>query len=122
MLSFAYGRDAPLVDTNVRRVLGRVFLGPRRLRRLRGDRAIWGSGGGDPAPGPGVRLQSGADGLRRHVVHAARAALFPLPDAELLCQLSAGHAIVSVASTPAFGCAMSAGPGALHEIGLACPP
>ena len=26
----------PIVDTNVRRVLGRVFLGPRRLRRLRG--------------------------------------------------------------------------------------
>jgi A/G-specific adenine glycosylase len=41
ILSFAYRRDAALVDTNVRRVLGRVFLGPRRLRRLRGDRAIW---------------------------------------------------------------------------------
>jgi len=40
ILSFAYRRDAALVDTNVRRVLGRVFLGPR-LRRLRGDRAIW---------------------------------------------------------------------------------
>ncbi len=41
ILSFAYRRDAALVDTNVRRVLGRVFLGPRRIRRLRGDRAIW---------------------------------------------------------------------------------
>ena len=41
ILSFAYRRDAALVDTNVRRVLGRVFLGARRLRRLRGDRAIW---------------------------------------------------------------------------------
>ena len=35
ILSFAYRQDAALVDTNVRRVLGRIFLGPRRLRRLR---------------------------------------------------------------------------------------
>jgi A/G-specific adenine glycosylase len=41
ILSFAYRRDAALVDTNVRRVLTRVFLGPRRAGRLRGDRAIW---------------------------------------------------------------------------------
>jgi A/G-specific adenine glycosylase len=42
MLSFAFRRDAAVVDTNVRRVLGRVFLGPRRLARLRGQKAIWG--------------------------------------------------------------------------------
>jgi A/G-specific adenine glycosylase len=41
MLSFAFGRDTAVLDTNVRRVLGRVFLGPRRFRRLRGDRALW---------------------------------------------------------------------------------
>jgi A/G-specific adenine glycosylase len=41
ILSFAYGRDEPILDTNARRVLGRVFLGARRLRRLRGDRALW---------------------------------------------------------------------------------
>ena len=41
ILSFAYRQDAALVDTNVRRVLGRVFLGPRRLGQLRGDGAIW---------------------------------------------------------------------------------
>ena len=28
--SFAYGQDAAILDTNVRRVLGRVFVGPRR--------------------------------------------------------------------------------------------
>ena len=39
ILSFAYGQDAAVVDTNVRRVLGRVFLGPRR--RSRGDGAMW---------------------------------------------------------------------------------
>jgi A/G-specific adenine glycosylase len=38
---FAYGRAVPIVDTNVRRVLGRVFLGPQRLRRLRGQKTMW---------------------------------------------------------------------------------
>jgi A/G-specific adenine glycosylase len=41
ILAFAHGRDAALVDTNVRRVLGRVFLGSRRLRALRGVKTIW---------------------------------------------------------------------------------
>jgi A/G-specific adenine glycosylase len=41
VLSFAYGRDTAVLDTNVRRVLTRVFLGPRRTRRLRGHRALW---------------------------------------------------------------------------------
>jgi A/G-specific adenine glycosylase len=41
LLSFAYGRDAAILDTNVRRVLGRVFLGRRRLARMRGDRGFW---------------------------------------------------------------------------------
>jgi A/G-specific adenine glycosylase len=38
---FAYGRDVAVLDTNVRRVLGRVFLGPRRLARTRGDARFW---------------------------------------------------------------------------------
>jgi A/G-specific adenine glycosylase len=41
ILSFAYGHDEAVLDTNVRRVLGRVFLGPRRLARVRGERAFW---------------------------------------------------------------------------------
>ncbi len=41
VLAFAYGRDAAVLDTNVRRVLGRVILGPRRLRRARGERRFW---------------------------------------------------------------------------------
>jgi A/G-specific adenine glycosylase len=41
ILSFAYGRDTPILDTNVRRVLTRVFLGARGERRLRGDRVLW---------------------------------------------------------------------------------
>ena len=39
--AFAYRRPAALVDTNVRRVLGRIFLGRRRLGRLRGHKAMW---------------------------------------------------------------------------------
>ncbi len=41
ILAFAYRRPTAIVDTNVRRVLGRIFLGPRRLRRLRGQKAMW---------------------------------------------------------------------------------
>jgi A/G-specific adenine glycosylase len=41
ILAFAHGQDVAVLDTNVRRVLGRVFLGPRRLRRLRGEKALW---------------------------------------------------------------------------------
>jgi len=41
LLSFAFKKDAPILDTNVRRVLGRVFLGPRRMKALRGQKALW---------------------------------------------------------------------------------
>ena len=41
ILAFAHGHDVAVLDTNVRRVLGRVFLGPRRLRRLRGEKTLW---------------------------------------------------------------------------------
>jgi len=41
VLSFAYGRDTAVLDTNVRRVLGRVFLGPRRAARVRGEKTYW---------------------------------------------------------------------------------
>ncbi len=41
ILAFAHGQDVAILDTNVRRVLGRVFFGPRRLRRLRGEKPYW---------------------------------------------------------------------------------
>ena len=41
MLAFAYGRDVAILDTNVRRVLTRVFLGARRGARARGERVFW---------------------------------------------------------------------------------
>jgi A/G-specific adenine glycosylase len=39
--AFAFGHDAAILDTNVRRVIGRVFLGRRGMARVRGDRAYW---------------------------------------------------------------------------------
>ena len=41
ILAFVHGQDVAVLDTNVRRVLGRVFLGPRGVRRLRGEKALW---------------------------------------------------------------------------------
>jgi A/G-specific adenine glycosylase len=41
VLSFAFGRDVAVLDTNVRRVLVRVFVGSRRRARAGGDRALW---------------------------------------------------------------------------------
>ncbi|MGH7277543.1 MAG: A/G-specific adenine glycosylase [Candidatus Rokuibacteriota bacterium] len=41
ILSFAHGKDAAILDTNVRRVLSRVFHTPRQAARLRGERALW---------------------------------------------------------------------------------
>ena len=38
VLSFAFGRDAAILDTNVRRVLRRVWMGERSRVR---DRALW---------------------------------------------------------------------------------
>jgi A/G-specific adenine glycosylase len=41
ILSFAYEKDAPILDTNVRRVLGRIFLGSARMKRLKGEKVLW---------------------------------------------------------------------------------
>ena len=41
ILSFAFEKDAPILDTNVRRVLGRIFFGPRKMKRLKGQKALW---------------------------------------------------------------------------------
>jgi A/G-specific adenine glycosylase len=53
MLAFAHGRDVPVLDTNVRRVLGRVFLGARRAARARGDKLFWDLAGALVPPGRG---------------------------------------------------------------------
>jgi A/G-specific adenine glycosylase len=41
VVSFAYGQPAPILDTNVRRVLSRVFVRRRSSRRAVLDRRLW---------------------------------------------------------------------------------
>jgi A/G-specific adenine glycosylase len=41
VLSFAYGKPAPILDTNVRRVLGRVFVLRRASRPAAAERRLW---------------------------------------------------------------------------------
>jgi A/G-specific adenine glycosylase len=41
VVSFAYGEPAPILDTNVRRVLSRVFVRRRPSRRAVLDRRLW---------------------------------------------------------------------------------
>jgi A/G-specific adenine glycosylase len=41
MLSFAFGREAPILDTNVRRVLHRVFIGEGDAKRYSLQKALW---------------------------------------------------------------------------------
>jgi A/G-specific adenine glycosylase len=41
VLSFAYGKPAPTLDTNVRRVLGRVFVRRRASRPAAADHRLW---------------------------------------------------------------------------------
>ena len=48
VLSFAYRKDAPILDTNVRRVLRRVFLGPHATPS---DRSLWALSGTLLPPG-----------------------------------------------------------------------
>jgi len=39
--SFAYGEPAPILDTNVRRVLSRIFVRRRAVRPAEGERRLW---------------------------------------------------------------------------------
>jgi len=41
VLSFAYGEPAPTLDTNVRRVLGRIFVQRRASRPAAAERRLW---------------------------------------------------------------------------------
>jgi A/G-specific adenine glycosylase len=41
VVSFAYGEPAPVLDTNVRRVLTRIFIRRRASRPAQADRRLW---------------------------------------------------------------------------------
>ena len=77
--SIAFDRPAPIVDGNVARVLARL-LGIARRRASRGGQDAALEEAAALARGADARRpQPGADGARRHRVHAARAALRACP-------------------------------------------
>ena len=84
VLSFAFGQRAAILDTNVARVLFRVFVGRGDAEAHATRRHLWDDLADGAAPPPCLRLQPGADGLRRDAVHRAQAQVPDLPDAERL--------------------------------------
>ena len=73
VMSFAFGKRAAILDTNVARVLFRVFVGTRRPRQSRDGETALGDLARRAAPPSRLRLQSGADGFRRDGLHRAQA-------------------------------------------------
>ena len=78
--SFAFGQRAAILDTNVARVLFRVFVGPRRSEGARDAQASVGGLRGARASQARLRLQSGPDGPRRRRLRRAKAEVRCLPD------------------------------------------
>ena len=79
--SFAFRQRAAILDTNVARVLFRVFLGTRRSEEPRDEAAAVGAVGDARSAQARLRLQSGADGFRGDAVHGSQAAVPALSDA-----------------------------------------
>ena len=88
VLSFAFGQRAAILDTNVARVLFRVFVGRGDLKAHAMRRHLWDVSRAVLPRTPRLRLQPGADGLRRHALHRAQAEVPDLPDAPRLRGLS----------------------------------
>ena len=84
VLSFAFGQRAAILDTNVARVLFRIFVGRGDPKAHAMKRAPVGRLAHGAAASPRLRLQPGADGFRRHALHRAQAEVPDLPDADRL--------------------------------------
>ena len=84
VLSFAFGKRAAILDTNVARVLFRVFVGRGDPKAHAMKRSAVGHVANGAAAPPRVRLQPGADGFRRDGVRGAEAEMPALPDAARL--------------------------------------
>jgi len=89
LLSFAFGEDAPILDTNVRRVLRRVFAGERARPS---ERALWALSEDVLPPGRAYDFNQGLMDLGATVCTARRprcrgcpvargCASYPMPDA-----------------------------------------
>ena len=72
MLSFAFGQRAAILDTNVARVLFRVFVGRGDPKAHAMKRIAVGRVADGAAAPPRLRLQPGADGFRRDGLCSAR--------------------------------------------------
>ena len=103
VLSFAFGQRAAILDTNVARVLFRVFIGRGDAKSHAMRRHLWDIFPRRVSPTARLRLQSGLDGLRGHAVHGAQPEMSDLSDAPQLHGLpvqSRARAGGSVMSSP----------------------
>ena len=80
--SFAFRERAAILDTNVARVLFRVFVGQRRSESHAMKRHLWAVSRTVLPHAPRLRLQPGADGFRRDGLRGAQAEVPDLPDAD----------------------------------------
>ena len=87
-MSFAFGQREAILDTNVARVLFRIFVGRGAPKAHAMKRHLWDGVPHGAAASPRLRLQPGADGFRRHALHRAQAEVPDLPDAGRLQGLS----------------------------------
>ena len=77
--SFAFRERAAILDTNVARVLFRVFIGQGSAESARHEEGFVEHFGGARPEEPRVRFQSGADGLRRDALHREKTQVPDLP-------------------------------------------
>ncbi len=82
--SFAFRERAAILDTNVARVLFRVFVAERRSKEPRHEASPVGGVGSGPSVAPGLRLQPGVDGSGSDDLHRAQAALPRVPHGQEL--------------------------------------
>ena len=71
--SFAFRERAAILDTNVARVLFRIFVGKGDPKSHAMKKHLWARVGGRAAAQARLRLQPGADGFRRHALQRAQA-------------------------------------------------
>ena len=96
IMSFAFRQRAAIVDTNVARVLYRIFVGGGDPKAHAMKAHLWERVARGAAAPARLRLQPGADGFRRDGVLGAQAAVRGVPDGARL-----RHRRVSSATSPA---------------------
>ena len=114
--SFAFRQRAAILDTNVARVLFRVFVGKGDPKSHAMKKRLWALSASRAAAQARLRLQPGADGLRRHALQRAQAEVPGVPyEGRSADQSSDVHEdqrdrLRETAATPARRAAPSASP------------